>query len=142
MNNNIPLLKNVVGKETFRKINHIKTEMNKIHILCEMSNKTQKEVLSAFNNNSNKTKKDKKEFMKKRTELIEKHHKLIDEWNTLNNELLLLLPKKHIIIENPDGTKSIAHRPDTRYSNFNFVNSKYNNRYSGGKNKNYKLNKK
>ena len=131
--------KNVVGKETFRRINQIKSELYKIHGLGEMSNKTQREVLSLFNN-SNKTEKDKEEFMKKREELLKEHHKLIDKWNTLNSELLLLLPKRHIIIENPDGTKSIAHRPDTRYSNFNFFNSKSNNPNSGGKNKSNKQN--
>ena len=139
MNNNIPSLKNVVGKETFRRINQIKSELYKIHGLGEMSNKTQREVLSLFNN-SNKTEKDKEELMKKREELLKEHHKLIDKWNTLNSELLLLLPKRHIIIENPDGTKSIAHRPDTRYSNFNFFNSKSNNPNSGGKNKSNKQN--
>ena len=114
MNNNIPSLKNVVGKETFRKINHIKTEMNKIYSLTQISNKTQLEVLTIFNN-STKNKKEKEEFMKKSAELIEKHYKLIEEWNTLNNKLLLLLPKRHIIIQNPDGTTSIGDRSDTRY---------------------------
>lgn len=132
MNNNIPPLKDIISRETFRKINHIKSEMNKIYGLGEMSNKTQREVLSVFNN-SNKNEKDKEEFMKKRTELLEKHHKLIEKWNTLNSELLLLLPKRHFFIQNPDGTTNIADRPDTRYSTYNFVHYKSNSHYKGGK---------